>query len=106
MTRFGSLRRWVPGPIDSLVERVTSSDDETDTDRGRLERWGLYLIREYGYIGLFVPLTIPAFPHKTMVYMTSILDDSYSQFTMAVFGGAVGRLSVYLALGSGVLALF
>ena len=62
------------------------------------------MIERWGYVGLFIALSIPFFPHKTSVYAVSMLDDDYLRFGLAVFGGATGRLLNSLGVAVGILA--
>ena len=66
------------------------------------ERRVISLLREYGYIGLALLLTIPFFPDTVSIYAFSVLEEDYVKFTGATFAGSVGRL-VLVAL---VLAPF
>ena len=56
------------------------------------ERRVVSLLREYGYIGLAVLLTIPFFPDTVSIYAFSVLEENYMKFASATFVGSVGRL--------------
>lgn len=56
------------------------------------ERRVVLVLREYGYIGLALLLTIPFFPDTLSIYAFSVLEEDYVKFAGATFAGSVGRL--------------
>lgn len=56
------------------------------------ERRIISLLREYGYIGLTLLLTIPFFPDTISIYAFSVLEENYVKFAGATFAGSIGRL--------------
>lgn len=101
--RFAANSRWrVPSVLEPIAARFRRWFD-SDTE-GVLDERARALIDRWGYIGLFIALSIPFFPHKTSVYAVSMLDDDYLRFGLAVFGGATGRLLISLGVAMGILA--
>jgi membrane protein YqaA with SNARE-associated domain len=96
-------RLGVPRILEPVAGRLRGRID-ADAD-GILDRSARSMIDRWGYLGLFVALSIPFFPHKTSVYAVSMLDDDYRRFGLAVFGGATGRLVITLAVAAGVLSV-
>jgi membrane protein YqaA with SNARE-associated domain len=101
--RFAITSRWrVPTVLEPIAARFRRwFDSETE---GVLDERARSLIERWGYVGLFIALSIPFFPHKTSVYAVSMLDDDYLRFGLAVFGGATGRLLISLGVAVGILA--
>ncbi|HET7324914.1 MAG TPA: VTT domain-containing protein [Halococcus sp.] len=52
------------------------------------------VLRDYGYVGLALLLTIPFFPDTLSIYAFSVLEEDYVKFAGATFVGSVGRLLV------------
>lgn len=63
------------------------------------------LVRDYGYYGMAMALSVPFFPDTISVYAFSVIDKNYQRFAAAAFAGGVGRLVVTIALVEGVLVL-
>ena len=56
------------------------------------ERRAVSILREYGYVGLAVLLTIPFVPDTLSIYAFTVLEEDYTRFAAATFVGSVGRL--------------
>jgi membrane protein YqaA with SNARE-associated domain len=54
------------------------------------------LSQKYGYVGLAMALSVPAFPDTLSVYAFSVLEDDYVKFAAATFAGSVGRFLVWI----------
>jgi membrane protein YqaA with SNARE-associated domain len=63
------------------------------------------LVKQYGYYGMAMALSVPFFPDTISVYAFSVIDKDYRQFAAAAFAGGVGRLVVTIALFEGVIIL-
>jgi len=61
------------------------------------------LVKQYGYYGMAVGLSVPFFPDTISIYVFSVVDRNYRKFAAATFAGSVGRLVVTIALIEGVL---
>ncbi len=62
-------------------------------------------VREYGYLGLAVGLSIPLMPDTALIYAFSVVETNYLKFALAAFVGTVARLLAVAGLVSGALAL-
>jgi membrane protein YqaA with SNARE-associated domain len=62
------------------------------------------LSRKYGYAGLAMALSVPAFPDTLSVYAFSVLEDDYVKFAAATFVGSVGRFLVWILVVRGGIA--
>ncbi|MFB6139833.1 MAG: YqaA family protein [Halosimplex sp.] len=62
------------------------------------------LSKKYGYAGLALALSVPAFPDTLSVYAFSVLEDDYAKFAAATFVGSVGRFLVWILLVRGAVA--
>lgn len=69
------------------------------------ERKAVRIVREYGYVGLAVALSVPGFPDTISIYAFSALEKDYARFALAAFAGSVGRLLVVLGAGAVVVSL-
>jgi membrane protein YqaA with SNARE-associated domain len=63
------------------------------------------LVKQYGYYGMAVGLSVPFFPDTISIYVFSVIDKDYPKFAAATFSGSVGRLVVTIAIFEGVLVL-
>nr|WP_274326234.1 VTT domain-containing protein [Halosimplex aquaticum] len=54
------------------------------------------LSKKYGYAGLALALSVPAFPDTLSVYAFSVLEDDYAKFAAATFVGSIGRFLVWI----------
>ena len=70
------------------------------------ERRVISLLREYGYIGLALLLTIPFFPDTVSIYAFSVLEENYVKFAGATFAGSVGRLLLVAVVLAPFTSLF
>jgi len=62
------------------------------------------LSKKYGYAGLALALSVPAFPDKRQIYAFSVLEDDYAKFAAATFVGSVGRFLVWILVVRGAVA--
>ena len=62
------------------------------------------LSKKYGYAGLALALSVPAFPDTLSIYAFSVLDDDYAKFAAATFVGSVGRFLVWILVVRGAVA--
>ncbi|WP_459191768.1 YqaA family protein [Halosimplex sp. J119] len=62
------------------------------------------LSKKYGYAGLALALSVPAFPDTLSVYAFSVLEDDYVKFAAATFVGSVGRFLVWILFFRGAVA--
>ncbi|WP_415380682.1 YqaA family protein [Halosimplex sp. TS25] len=62
------------------------------------------LSKKYGYAGLALALSVPAFPDTLSVYAFSVLEDDYLKFAAATFVGSVGRFLVWIVIVRGGVA--
>lgn len=62
------------------------------------------LSQKYGYAGLAMALSVPAFPDTLSVYAFSVLDDDYVKFAAATFVGSIGRFFVWILFFRGAVA--
>ncbi|QLH77397.1 VTT domain-containing protein [Halosimplex rubrum] len=62
------------------------------------------LSKKYGYAGLALALSVPAFPDTLSVYAFSVLEDDYLKFAAATFVGSVGRFLVWIVVVRGGVA--
>ena len=82
------------GPVTRALER--SRFDVVEWS----ERKAISAVRQYGYVGLAMALTVPGFPDTISIYAFSVLEKDYVKFAAAAFVGSVGRLLVTLAAGA------
>ena len=69
------------------------------------ETRSVQLAQRYGYGGLAIALSVPFFPDTLSIYAFAVLERDYTRFAVATFLGSLGRLTVTLALVSGVVAV-
>ncbi|WP_436926696.1 YqaA family protein [Halosimplex amylolyticum] len=62
------------------------------------------LSKKYGYAGLALALSVPAFPDTLSVYAFSVLEDDYLKFAAATFVGSIGRFLVWILFFRGAVA--
>jgi len=62
------------------------------------------LSKKYGYAGLALALSVPAFPDTLSVYAFSVLEDDYVKFAAATFVGSIGRFLVWILFFRGAVA--
>ena len=62
------------------------------------------LSKKYGYAGLALALSVPAFPDTLSVYAFAVLEDDYLKFAAATFVGSVGRFLVWILFIRGAVA--
>lgn len=62
-------------------------------------------VRDHGYLGLTVALSIPGSPDTVSIYAFSAVETEYPKFAAAAFVGTVVRLLVVVGIASGILAL-
>jgi uncharacterized membrane protein YdjX (TVP38/TMEM64 family) len=88
--------------------RSTTGSRTLDRLAGRLprrtERRVLGFVREHGYLGLAVLLSVPMFPDTLPVYAFSVIESSYLRFGVAAFAGTVVRLLVVAGVAGAVLS--
>ena len=61
------------------------------------------LVRQYGYYGMAIGLSVPGFPDTISIYVFSVIEKDYGRFAAAAFAGSVGRLAITIAVLEGVL---
>ena len=64
------------------------------------------LVKQYGYYGMAMGLTVPGFPDTLSIYVFSVVEKNYVKFAAAAFAGSVGRLVVTIAVIEGVVLVF
>ncbi|ADJ16024.1 hypothetical protein [Halalkalicoccus jeotgali] len=96
---------WISVSIresDPVQEAIESS-------RFRLHEWSrkasIRMAKRYGYLGMALVLSIPFFPDTASVYAFSVLEDDYLRFSVAAFGGSVGRLVIVAVFLEGTIGL-
>ncbi|WP_123538290.1 YqaA family protein [Halosimplex salinum] len=62
------------------------------------------LSKKYGYAGLALALSVPAFPDTLSIYAFAVLEDDYVKFALATFVGSVGRFLVWILIFRGAVA--
>lgn len=62
------------------------------------------LSKKYGYAGLALALSVPAFPDTLSVYAFAVLEDDYVKFAAATFVGSIGRFLVWILFVRGAVA--
>jgi membrane protein YqaA with SNARE-associated domain len=70
------------------------------------EKTTVELARKFGYAGLAIALSVPAFPDTLSIYAFSVLEEDYLKFAAATFAGSVGRLLVFTSFVGGAAAIF
>ena len=63
------------------------------------------VVREYGYVGLTLLLSVPGAPDTLTIYAFGVLERDATRFAAAAFVGTVLRLLVTLALVRGVVSV-
>ncbi|MFB6087062.1 MAG: YqaA family protein [Haloarculaceae archaeon] len=61
--------------------------------------------RKYGYAGLALALSVPAFPDTLSVYAFAVLEDDYTKFAAATFAGSIGRFLVFIFIVKGAFVI-
>jgi membrane protein YqaA with SNARE-associated domain len=87
------------GPILRALER--SRFDVVEWSQTKI----VQVSKKYGYAGLALALSIPAFPDTLSVYAFAVLEDDYAKFAAATFAGSVGRFLVFIFLFQGAVAI-
>lgn len=63
------------------------------------------LVKNYGYYGMALGLSVPGFPDTLSIYVFSVIEKDYQKFAAAAFTGSVGRLLITIAVLEGFLLL-
>jgi membrane protein YqaA with SNARE-associated domain len=87
------------GPILRALER--SRFDVVEWSQTKV----VQVSKKYGYAGLALALSVPAFPDTLSVYAFAVLEDDYTKFAAATFAGSVGRFLVFIFLFQGAVAI-
>lgn len=85
------------GPVVRAVRRL--GFDPVAWSRRRM----VQLVRQYGYYGMAVGLSVPGFPDTLSIYVFSVIEKDYGLFAAAAFAGSVGRLAITIVVLEGVL---
>jgi len=67
------------------------------------EKKTVQLSRKYGYAGLAMALSIPAFPDTLSVWAFSVLEEDYLKFAAATFTGSIGRFAIWIFIFRGAV---
>ncbi|WP_232687396.1 YqaA family protein [Halobacterium zhouii] len=88
------------GPVVRAFERL--GFDPMEWSKQRM----VELVKEYGYAGMALGLTVPGFPDTLSIYAFSVIEENYAKFAAATFTGSVGRLVVTIVVLEGLLLAF